>query len=358
MRQALAAEPDLVCIWATTQDWAGSSPARFFAGLQRAIEAAVAEHAQAAGGPAAAGIEPGRAQPQDGAAAANGYAELRDALRPLARQGLRFVLLLDELEGIAGQPTADADKPVFDADFFSNLRALGERPEYRFGYLIASRRPLKELCRDHRIEASSFWNIFGFPQYLGLLDEANALALAREPLARTLAAERLPDPERFWRDEIKPLTGCHPCLIQLVLDKHWLALAGGYPLDPDQIGAGLRDFLEDLCTNRHGKEEWRVLIQAASGVDPDEDHVLRDLRLRGLITADRRPFCRELTRLIPQLMPEGLSMAEALKRFKEGGDAAHSVLETLERLAQPVGRLVRILKGAEGEVGGPDGNLP
>lgn|GEM_PF-6090962 len=34
--------------------------------------------------------------------------------------------------------------------------ATCERPEYRFGYFITSRRSLKELCREQRIEESSF----------------------------------------------------------------------------------------------------------------------------------------------------------------------------------------------------------
>jgi hypothetical protein len=51
------------------------------------------------------------------------------------------------------------------------LRALADRPEYRFGYLVSSRRPLQKLCHAHDIASSSFWNIFGFKHVLGLLSE-------------------------------------------------------------------------------------------------------------------------------------------------------------------------------------------
>jgi len=174
---ALAAEPDLVSIRATTQDWSDACPERFFTGLHRAILDALDGTGHIGAGD--------RGEVRD-------YAGLRDFIRRLARKGLRFVLLLDELERITGGK-------AFDADFFGNLRALGERPEYRLGYLIASRRLLKELCRDHRIEESSFWNIFGIPHYLGLLAEPAARDLATEPLERSLTADQRPDDlDRIW----------------------------------------------------------------------------------------------------------------------------------------------------------------
>jgi hypothetical protein len=146
---ALAAEPGLVSIHATTQDWSDAHPERFFGGLRAAIRRALdrADHTFAESEPKPA--TKGKAKGEVG-----DYSSLRGFIKPLARDGLRLVLLLDELERITGSEK-------FDAEFFSNLRALGERPEHRFGYLISSRRPLKELCRDNRIEESSFWNIAG-----------------------------------------------------------------------------------------------------------------------------------------------------------------------------------------------------
>jgi hypothetical protein len=42
------------------------------------------------------------------------------------------VLILDEFEVMAGNPH-------FDAMFFTNLRALADQPEYRFGFLRRDR---------------------------------------------------------------------------------------------------------------------------------------------------------------------------------------------------------------------------
>jgi len=339
--QALAAEPDLVCIHATTQDWGQACPERFFGGLHLAILGALDATAHAPSPkPAAKGKTQGEVRD---------YAGMRDFIRPLARAGLRFVLLLDELERITGAEP-------FNADFFSNLRALGERPEYRFGYLISSRRPLKELCREHRIDESSFWNIFGFPQYIGLLDEDQARALALGPLGLSLPGPLPPDLDGQWTEGVVPLTGGHPALIQLVLADLWSAWAGGYDPNWDRIAQGLRDYLEDLWTQRHGKEEWRVLMQAATGAELAQDPVVRDLRLRGLVTDAGRPLCAAFAELIPGLMPAGLTMEKALAGIKQGGDAAGAVFKTLEEWAGRVGRVHRALKGLGGDLGETGGD--
>lgn len=93
--------------------------------------------------------------------------------------------------------------------------------QVHFGYLIASRRPLKELCREQRIEESFFWNIFGTTLYMGLLEEPAARNLATEPLKYSLPPARWPDPAHLWTQEVVPLIGCHPALIQLLLAQRW-----------------------------------------------------------------------------------------------------------------------------------------
>ncbi|WP_133512345.1 ATP-binding protein [Candidatus Thiosymbion oneisti] len=321
---ALAAEPGLVSIRATTQDWSDACPERFFHGLYQSILDAL----DGSTGDGSTGQESDRGEVRD-------YPGLRDFIRRLARKkDLRFVLLLDEFEHITGGQ-------AFKADFFGNLRALGERPEYRFGYLIASRRPLKALCREQRIEESAFWNIFGTTSYMGLLEEPAARDLATEPLRRSLTdAQRPSDPDAFWTQEVAPLTGRHPALIQILLAQRWNAWHGGFRHNQDRIDQTLHDHLEDLWFNRHGKEEWRVLIQVVKGEPPTADPILQDLRLRGLVTADNRPFSPRFERLIPDLMPEGVSIEKAVERFRKGGEVASGLLEALKELARISGYLV------------------
>lgn len=281
---ALAAEPDLVSIRATTQDWSDACPERFFTGLHRAILDALDGTGHIGAGD--------RGEVRD-------YAGLRDFIRRLARKGLRFVLLLDELERITGGK-------AFDADFF------------------------------------------GIPHYLGLLAEPAARDLATEPLERSLTADQRPDDlDRIWTQETAPLTGRHPNLIQLVLAHRWNAWSGGFNHNQDRIQLGLREHLEDLWFNRHGEKEWEVLIRVVNGAPPTLDPILQDLRLRGLVTSDNRPFSPRFGQLIPSLMPEGMSLAEAAEQLRKGGDTAVSLLEKLEKFARLSGRLVRSFQGKD-----------
>ena len=156
--QALATEPGLVSVHATAQNWNHASQQQFYTRLHVCLASAL-------------GLK--------GEKSAEDYPDLRDFLLNQAKQGRRFLLIIDEFEIMAGNP-------AFDAYFFSNLRALADRPEYRLGFLTSSRKPLKELCATHKIEASSFWNIFGVTKVLGLLAEAEARDLVVEVFGRSL----------------------------------------------------------------------------------------------------------------------------------------------------------------------------
>jgi hypothetical protein len=131
--RALSCEPGLVSIHATVQNWNQASQQHFFTNLSQAITIAT-------GG--VSGHE------------VSDYPSLRDFVYDLVQMhAYRFVLILDEFEGMASNPN-------FNATFFTNMRVLGERFEYGFGYVTASRRSLSELSQDHSIESSAFWNIF------------------------------------------------------------------------------------------------------------------------------------------------------------------------------------------------------
>lgn len=278
--EGLAKEPGLVSIHATAQNWNQSSQAHFYGRLQRVVNNAIGQAAQEE---------------------VSDYPGFRDFIDTLSQQhGYRFVLILDEFEVMTGNPS-------FDADFFSNMRALGERPEYRFGYLVSSRRPLKELCRDHKIEASSFWNIFGQRCVLGLLSEHEAQDLVVEPMRRSLPPASQPDLKPLWKNNIAPLTGCHPALIQIVASTHWNALEGAYSLDPMSVVMNVRDHLEDLWYRR-GKEELSVLIRAAAGRRPDHGPLVTNLIQRGLLTLDRKPFSSGFVGVIKECIPQGKSL--------------------------------------------------
>lgn len=320
--QALEPESGLVVVHATAQDWNQESQQHFFSRLHQAVADAVGEEA---------GGETGD------------YPRFRDFIYSLARaSGYRFVLAIDEFEAMAGNKH-------FDADFFSNLRALGDKPEYRFGYLISSRRPLEELCREHRIESSSFWGIFGSTQVLGLLSATESRGLVVEPLTRSLPPARRPDPLPLWRNEIEPRTGEHPALIQMVAAALWSALDGVYPFDPSKVR--IHPYLEDLW-QRRSPEEQAVLIRAATGQKLHPNAVVSDLTQRGLLTGQGKPFSFEFNKLIRSHLPKGKSAAQVVDELEKGAGRLNKWFEVLEKLAGTLGRLWKAFRNpGSGEEG-------
>ena len=306
--QALAREPDLVSIRATARDWNQSSRRCFYTHLQRAISAAA-----------------GQAVPSE----AIDYPSFRDFVHSLARD-YRFVLIIDEFEEMAGNSN-------FDGDFFSNLRALADRSEYRFSYLVSSRRPLKELCRTHDIASSSFWNIFGFKHVLGLLSGSAAQALIVEPLQHSLPSKRPPDWVYFWKNAIEPLTGRHPAFIQMAAAAYWNTLGEGHRSDRLRITMGMRDYLKDLWDMR-SQEERDILIRAAAGKKAPSGLVPDDLIQRGLLTADGKPFSRLFGEVIADCLPKGKSLQEtglAARLFKPRLDLAEMAVRLRRAFKNP-----------------------
>lgn len=331
---ALAAEPNLLSIFAATQDWTNARPESFFGGLHLAILSALEGTRYVSQQTQRTKVK-GKVN-----AAIRDYEGLRSFIKPLAEQGIRFVLILDEFTGIA-------KIKEFDTNFYSNLRILGERAEYRFGYLISSGKPLNELCPD-ALESTPFWGIFRV-EYLGLLNEQDARDLVIEPLIRSLPESRQPDLENLWARDIAPLTGCHPALIQMVLAQRWCSWFENWESNQDQLEVGLRGYLEALWTDRRDDEQT-LLFLAATGQVLDDSEITRDLRLRGLVTADHHPLSPLFTRVILELAPPAKRFAETAKRLQVNGKRASetldAVLDALEKAARRIGLIWKSFKNA------------
>ena len=221
------------------------------------------------------------------------YEDLRDFIQMLAKQGYRFVILIDEFEKMTSNSN-------FNSDFFGNLRALGDSSECRLGYVISSRRGLQDLCRSHKIEESSFWNIFGTQKILGLLDEKDAKDLLITPLQKTLARQ-LKEPDEFWNNA-KITTGCHPLLIQLTAAQYWNAKQGNFEFNMIEVKMNLRRYMEDWFYQRslESQQQWLLLVQAAGDKKIEETVLFYDLYSRGLLLKDGKPFCPYFAKVIQE----------------------------------------------------------
>jgi serine/threonine-protein kinase len=245
--QALKTKKNLITVYGNAQNQSQCTPEEFFRSIHQSVCVALS-------------VNP---KPD-----ANTFELFRDFIREQARN-FRFVLVMDEFEDMAANKN-------FGDTFFTNLRHLGERHEYAFGFLLASRRPLHEICHQNDIASSSFWNIFGISHILGLLWEHEAEALIREPMKRSLNGNLKNT------DAILFMTGFHPALIQMVMDKYHTAFSGKYRPDREQIIHGLRPYFQDLW-KRRTKEERELLIRLAAEESVESDAVLHDLKFRGLV---------------------------------------------------------------------------
>ena len=316
--QALGQEPSLVSIHATAQNWNQTSQQNFFSQLQQAIARAIGYtiHDQA----------------QD-------YPGFRDFILALAQNhDYQFVLILDEFEVMASNPN-------FNAIFFRNMRALGDESQYRFGYLVSSRRSLKKLCRDNKkIDESSFWNIFDPREIVGLLSEQEARDLVIKPFQCSLPLDKQPDLGQLWREHIKSLSGHHPALIQIVAARYWNARDGSY--DPDLLGivTDIREYLEDFWYQR-GREELGILIRAVADRSPPPSPIATDLIRRGLLTTDRKPFSDLFKQIIIESIPKGKSLLEAVEDLEKGAERANKLFEQMVKLAKAAGKIYAAFKG-------------
>jgi len=124
------------------------------------------------------------------------------AVRRLNQRGVRVVLILDQFEGLSGNPH-------LDMKFFNGLRSAAGR--YRLVFLTASARPLSELTHSNRPTdtlSSPFFNIFA-PLSVGLLKEEEARALIRTKF-RAVSIPLTPALEDF----VYELVGGHPLGLQ------------------------------------------------------------------------------------------------------------------------------------------------
>jgi hypothetical protein len=263
--QALSAEQNVVAIRTTMQDWRIESQADFFKQLHQAICDALKLKSE----PIAH------------------YEQFRDFIHSHAKK-YRFVLMIDEFDKMT-------NNAYFDAEFFSNMRALGERHEYRFAYVLSSYAPLSDICHQGGIQESKFWNIFGTNYILGLLDQKAAEQLIQQPLQQSIGRDI---------EEIQPLVekvcyyaGYHPAFIQLVMTECWNALYHGTDVNNDAIQLALYAHYQDLWDHR-SQAEQELLLKIANHEQPRENVILMTLRQRGLLTKENQLFAKFFEQMI------------------------------------------------------------
>nr|VFJ46480.1 MAG: AAA ATPase domain-containing protein [Candidatus Kentron sp. DK] len=316
---ALGQEERLLAVRGTTQDWSQVTPARFFLDLRQAIREAVEEEGSEQDADAAESQVV--YQSLDGSGAVDpavDYAEFLAFLQRRVGRRYRLVLILDGFETLVGNA-------AFDTEFFTKLRELASSRDFRIGFLVASRAPLSRLRNHHEsLNASSFWDLFGFAHVLGPLQPEEALAAMQAPWARTLDGAVLP-PEVI--EEIEKQAGHHPGLFRMVLADRWEAHKSGRGPDTGGMEQELTGYFRAIWEDR-AQEEKELLVRILAEKPIGQHMLLRDLRSRGLIVRkdDKdRLFTALFEAFVRELLPEDPALsqilAEKTEKEKDGGDA-------------------------------------
>jgi hypothetical protein len=191
------------------------------------------------------------------------------ALRALNRRGLRIVIILDEFERLSANSH-------LDVHFFNALRSMAGR--FQLAYLTASASPLIALTysgRSRDILSSPFFNIFA-PLDLGLLPEADARDLIREPAQRS---GRPFSPE--LQDFIGQLGGGHPLILQVACF-HALERPEDRNGIKEQTSREMQSHFE--YTWRNLAEDEKRLLPGANGLSVPDAQANADADvLRGLV---------------------------------------------------------------------------
>jgi len=245
------------------------------------------------------------------------FTTLRRLLRRVRDAGLDLVLALDELEGLARNPS-------FTPDFYGELRSLAG--EMGVVYLTASKRGLYDLTyHDSATLSSPFFNIFS-ELLLGLMpiDEARGLLAELCKLGASRGQTGREGPG-FCEEEIDlglELAGPHPFFLQIA-GFHLYDMPGrGRPHSPaayDQMARRFNAEAEDhyryLWSQLDGDEQQALLTPNEVG-----DAARKSLLAKALIRSDYAPSA--------DASPgAGHSRGQPLRRFVPFGHAFAIFLE-------------------------------
>jgi hypothetical protein len=113
----------------------------------------------------------------------------------------RTVVVLDGFDAITRNPN-------FPVDFFSFLRSLPMTDCSRFGWLLSSSRPLREMCHSPAVQGSPFFNIFSDRLLSAFTSDDSYDLISR----RSARAGR---PLENYADQIQQLAGRFPLFLQM-----------------------------------------------------------------------------------------------------------------------------------------------
>ncbi len=195
------------------------------------------------------------------------YREFRVSVAEATKGGFRVVIFLDEFENLP-------EKEFADNTFFSNLRALADKPDYALAFVTVSRTDIKELTQQ-AIQSSGFYNIFERVP-VGLLDQKSIKEL--RAIGFREGGFRLSGEER---KKIDYYAGRFPFFNQVACAFLWDAKHYDETPDWDDLEVQLLPYYETLWKGRSRDEQ--VILSALNKKSSSDSFDMKILKTRGLV---------------------------------------------------------------------------
>jgi len=253
----------------------------------------------------------------------NDYPSFRGFVEKGAKNGLKFIIFIDEFEHLPGKQFADDS-------FFSNLRAMANNPANRLAFLTISQKRLKDLTHKS-VQSSAFWNIFS-EKIIGLLDDGSINKLRSYGFQKNSIA--------ITNDEIEKISyyaGAFPFFNQIVCKHIFDAKMNNTEPIWNSVEIELLPHIEKLWECRTKQEQ--KLLKNLKDDNVEENFSLKEMNARGLVKKVKdvyRPFSEHFFELIGE-------------QFKVEWN-----MPTFDSVIDKSKKVIDLLKGAKGLFSGGD----
>ena len=196
------------------------------------------------------------------------YRGFRAFIAAVSSRDMKLVIFLDEFEHLP-------DKIFADNSFFSNLRALADKPDYSLAFVTISKSEIKDLTHTHKaIKSSRFYNIFETVK-IGLLDHDSIKELRQKGFEQSgfvLSGEE--------REKISYYAGDFAFFNHVVCAFLWDAKHYNETPEWDDLEVKLLPYYKTLWDR---PREEQVLLNKLKKENENDDFGLKELKVRGLV---------------------------------------------------------------------------
>jgi len=243
----------------------------------------------------------------------NDYPSFRGFVEKGAKNGLKFIIFIDEFEHLP-------EKQFADDSFFSNLRSMANNPANRLAFVTISQRSLKDLTHKH-IQTSGFWNIFNV-QIIGLLDDESINKLRQYGFQKYNFAVTTDEMEK-----IVYYAGAFPFFNQIACGHIFEAKIFNSEVDWDRLEMEILPYLSTLWEHRTYEEQKYFKTLAV-----ENSYLNKELLWRGLLkieTDKYLPFSEFFSYII-----NGYFMPKKIKRINKFLEIFINILKKLRIINQ------------------------